>query len=130
MKTLLAIVIAAAVIQGKTPSASDAAAALVKDGVAIYATLNNPTMYDSFVQSGTSDAGRVELRDADPATPLGAGKPTSNITIPAFGSVELQAGGPYVLVRGWESQPEAGDTITVTLVTDGGDKIVVAAIIK
>ena len=108
--------------QGKTPSASDSSAAIAKEGVAIYATLNNPTMYDAYVQSGTSDAGKVELRDGD--------KPTSNITIPSFGSVDLKAGGPFVLVTGLKAQAKAGDSISVTLVTDGGDKIALVATIK
>lgn len=108
--------------QGKTPTASDSSAALVNGGVAIYATLTNPTMYDAYVQSGTSDAGKVELRDGE--------KPTSNITIPSFGSVDLKAGGPFVLVTDLKSQPKAGDSILVTLMTDGGDKIAVAAVVK
>jgi copper(I)-binding protein len=116
--------------QGKAPSVSDASAALVTGGVAIYATLSNPTMYDVYVQSGKSDAGKVELREGDPSTPLGAGKPTDNITIPSFGSVELKAGGPFVLVSGLKAQPKAGDTITVTLQTDGGAAIAIAAIIR
>ena len=108
--------------QGKDPSASDATAALVTGGVAVYATLSNPSMYDVFVQSGASDAGKVELRDGD--------KPTSNIQIPSFGSVELKAGGPYVLVTDLKSQLKAGDTIKVTLNTDGGAAIAVAAVVK
>ena len=108
--------------QGKDPSASDASAAIVPDGVAIYATLNNPSMYDAYVQSAKSDAGKAELREGD--------KPTSNITIPAFGSVELTAGGTFVPVTGLKSQPKAGDTITVTLETDGGAAIAVAAVVK
>jgi copper(I)-binding protein len=95
---------------------------MAKDGVAVYATLNNPTMYDAYVQSGTSDAGKVELREGD--------KATSTITIPSFGSVELKAGGPYVLVTDLKGQPKAGDTIKVTLNTDGGVAIAIAAIIK
>ena len=59
----------AAAAQGKDPTASDASAAIVAGGVAIYATLNNPTMYDAYVQSGKSDAGKVELREG--------GKPTA-----------------------------------------------------
>jgi copper(I)-binding protein len=116
--------------QGKEPSVSDASAAIVTGGVAIYATLNNPTMYDAYVQSGTSEAGKVELREGDPSTPLGAGKPTSNITIPAYGSVQLIAGGPYALVSDLNGQPKAGDTIKVTLRTDGGVALAIAATIK
>ena len=86
------------VAQGKNPDASDVSAAIVPGGVAVYAMLTNPTMYDAYVQSGTSDAGKVELREADPSIPLGAGKATSTITIPSYGSVELKAGGPFVLV--------------------------------
>ena len=108
--------------QGKTPSASDASAALTPGGVAVYATLTNPTMYDSYVQSGTSDAGKVELREG--------GKTTTNITIPAYGSVELKADGPFVLITELKGQPKAGDSINVTLMTDGGDKIALVAAIK
>jgi copper(I)-binding protein len=116
--------------QGKDPSASDASAAIVPGGVAIYATLNNPTMYDAYAQSGTSDAGKVELREGDPSTPPGAGKPTANITIPAFGSVELKAGGPFVLLTDLKGQPKAGDTINIKLMTDGGVAIAITAVVK
>ena len=115
--------------QGKDPSVSDASAAMVPSGVAIYATLSNPTMYDAYVESGTSEAGKVELREGDPST-LGAGKPTSNITIPSFGSVELKAGGPFVLVRDLKGQLKIGETIKVTLQTDGGAAIAIAAVVK
>jgi len=108
--------------QGKDPSAADPSAAIVKGGVAIYATLNNPTMYDAYVQSATSDAGKVALRDGD--------KPTSNITIPSFGSVELRAGGPFVLVSEPKVQLKAGDTIAVTLHTDGGVSLAISATIR
>lgn len=116
--------------QGKDPAASDASAAIVNGGVAIYATLTNPTMYDAYVQSGSSAAGIVELRDGDPSTAPGASKTISHITIPSYGSVELKAGGPFVLVKDLKNQPKAGDTITVKLDTDGGAVITVTAIIK
>ena len=112
MKILYALALAGALLIQKDPTASEASAVLVTNGVAIYATLSNPTMYDAYVQSGKSDAGKVELREGDPSTPLAAGKPTSNITIPSFGSVELKAGGPYVLLTELKGQPKAGDTIT------------------
>jgi copper(I)-binding protein len=117
--------------QGKNPSASDEAAAIVPNGVAVYALLTNPTMYDAYVQSGTSEqAGKVELREGGPSTPPGAGKPTANITIPAFGSVELKADGPFVLLSDLTGQIKAGDTVKVSLMTDGGAAIAIAAIIK
>lgn len=108
--------------QGKNPDASDVSAAIVPGGVAIYAMLTNPTMYDAYVQSGTSDAGKVELREG--------GQGTSNITIPAYGSVELKADGPFVLVTDLKGQPKAGETINLKLMTDGGVAIAIAAVIK
>lgn len=108
--------------QGKDPSASDASAAIVSGGVAIYTTLSNPTMYDAYVDGGTSNAGKVVLRDGE--------KTASTITIPSFGSVELKAGGPFVLVTDLKAQPRAGDTINVTLSTDGGAAIAIAAVVK
>jgi len=108
--------------QGKNPDASDASAAIVPGGVAIYAMLTNPTMYDVYVQSGTSDAGKVELREG--------GKATANITIPAYGSTELKADGPFVMVSELKGQPKAGDTINLKLMTDGGVAIAIAAVVK
>jgi len=116
--------------QGKNPDASDASAAIVPNGVAVYAMLTNPTMYDAYVQSGTSDAGKVELREGGPSTPLGAGKVTSNVTIPAYGSVELKADGPFVLLSELKGQPKAGETINLKLMTDGGVAIAIAAVVK
>ncbi len=121
MKVVFALALAAALFQ-KEPTASDSSATIVPTGIAIYATLSNPTMYDAYVQSGTSDAGKVELRDGD--------KPADNITIPSFGSVELKAGGPLVLVSQLKTELKAGDTITVTLQTDGGAAIAIAATIR
>jgi copper(I)-binding protein len=108
--------------QGKNPDASEVSAAIVPGGVAVYAMLTNPTMYDAYVQSGTSEAGKVELREGD--------KPASTITIPAYGSVELKAGGPFVLVSELKGQPKAGDTINLKLITDGSVAIAIAAIVK
>jgi copper(I)-binding protein len=109
--------------QGKNPSSSDETAAIVPNGVAIYALLTNPTMYDAYVQSGTSEhAAKVELREG--------GKPTANITIPAFGSVELKADGPFVLLSDLKGPIKAGDTVKVSLMTDGGIAIAIAAVVK
>jgi copper(I)-binding protein len=130
MKILLSLALAAVLVQGKNPDASDMSAAIVSGGVAVYGMLTNPTMYDVYVQSGTSNAGKVELREGDPSTALGAGKPTSNITIPSYGSVELKADGPFVLLSELKGQPKAGETINLKLMTDGGVAIAIAATIK
>ncbi len=53
-------------MQGSRPSASDSSAVIVTGGVAIYATLSNPTMYDAYVQSGKSMRGRWSCVKATP----------------------------------------------------------------
>ena len=50
--------------------------------------------------------------------------------IPSFGSVELKAGGPFVLVSELKSPPKAGDKIELKLITDGGIAIAIAAVVK
>lgn len=123
MKILLSLALALSVLQGKNPDASEVSATIVSGGVAIYAMLSNPTMYDAYVQSGTSDAGKVELLDD-------SNKATNNLTIPSYGSLELKAGGPFVLVSELKSPPKAGDTINLKLMTDGGVAIAIAAIVR
>lgn len=110
--------------QGKDPSASDAAAAIVAGGsVAVYATITNPTMYDVFVMSASSDqAGMAELREGDKTLP--------NITVPAYGSVELKPDGMFVRLSNLKGELKAGDTVKLTLATDGGVAIAIAAVVK
>jgi len=90
---------------------------------ALYATIENPTMYDVYVVSGTSEvAATVELRDGD--------KPVKDFTVASFGSLELKAGGPHVLLGGLKRTLKDGETIELTLTTDGGLAIKAAAVVK
>jgi periplasmic copper chaperone A len=133
----LAIALVAVIIGGGNPSGlpvhsqpavtvSDAWVPLPADGatsVALYATIENPTMYDVYVVSGTSDvAATVELRDGD--------KAVKDFTVASFGSLELKAGGPHVLLGGVKRTLKEGETIEVTLTTDGGLAIKAAAVVK
>ena len=108
----------------KDPTASDAWAAVPANGsVAVYATINNPTMYDVYLVSGKSEsAGKVELISAD--------KPVANITVPAYGSVELKPGAAFVRLSELKRELKAGDQLNVTVETDGGMAIAIAAIVK
>lgn len=106
------------------PTASDAWASAAADGaVALYATINNPSMYDVYLTSATSDAaGKIELMSGD--------KPVSSITVPAYGSAELKPGGPYVRLSELKSAVKAGDEVKLTVLTDGGVAIAIAAVVK
>ena len=73
--------------------------------------------------SGTSEvAATVELRDGD--------KVVKDLTVASFGFLELKAGGPHVLLGDLKRALKAGETIEVTLTTDGGLAITAAAVVK
>ena len=108
----------------KDPTASDAWASPPANGsVAVYATINNPTMYDVYLVSGKSEsAAKVELVNAD--------KPVPNITVPAYGSVELKAGAAFVRLSELKREVKAGDQLAITIETDGGIVVAITAVVK
>ena len=111
-----------AVLQ-KDPTASDSWAQVTGNAVAIYASLNNPTMYDVYVVSGKSDgAAKVELVNGD--------KAVTSITVPAYGSVDLKPGAMFVRLSDLKGEVKAGDEVKLTLETDGGVAIAIAATVK
>ena len=107
----------------KDPTASDAWAQVSGDTATVYATVNNPTMYDVYLVSGKSDAAaKVELLDGE--------KVVTSLTVPAYGSLELKADGPRVRLSGLKGQFKAGDQVKLTLETDGGIAIAIAAVVR
>ena len=90
---------------------------------AVSLTINNPTMYDIYVVKATSDAaGTIELRDG--------GKPVKEITVPSFGFAELTATGPHLVLMELKQALKVGETVTLTLMTDGGITVVTTAVVK
>jgi hypothetical protein len=120
----LALLCLSLVLLQKDPTASDAWASPPANGaIAVYATITNPTMYDVYLVSGTSDAaGRVEL--------ISGGQPVSNIAVPAYGSAELKPGAALVRLSELKRDVKAGEEVTVTLETDGGIAIAITAVVK
>lgn len=117
------LILAMALMVQTVPAATDATAVVSGAGASIYLTVNNPTMYDIYVMSATSDvAGKVELYSAD--------KPVDNLTVAAYGSLTLKAGGMFLRLSDLKRELKAGESITVTLVTDGGVTIVATAAVK
>ena len=107
----------------KDPTASDASAQVNGDTALVFATINNPTMYDVYVVSGKSAAAtKVELLDGE--------KVVTSFTVPAYGSLELKSDGPRVRVSGMKGQLKAGDELKLTLETDGGINMPITAILK
>ena len=107
----------------KDPTASDAWAQVSGGTVAVYATVNNPSMYDVYLVSAKSTAAaKIELLDG--------GKPVTSFTVPAYGSVELKPGAMFVRLSELKGELKTGDEVKLTIETDGGVSIEIAAAIK
>lgn len=108
-----------------TPTAADATAVINGDNAAVFATITNPSMYDIYVVSGTAEtAASVEFIDGK------ADKVVPSFTVPAFGSLMLQPASARIRVNGLKSQLKVGDELRLTLETDDGVAIAIAAVVK
>ena len=103
-------------------SAADAAAATA------FAIIDNPTMYDVYLVSASSEiAAEISFADAAPA----AGTATvTEVAAPAYSKVELKPDGVHLVLKGLKRRLAAGESVPLTLVTDAGVTISVAAIVK
>jgi copper(I)-binding protein len=111
------------ILAQQAPTASDASVVTADATASVYLTVNNPTMYDLYVMSATSDAaGKVELLSGD--------KPVESMTVAAYGSLTLKSGGMFLRLSDLKRALKAGDKVTVTMVTDGGIEIAATATVK
>ncbi|MEP7117515.1 MAG: copper chaperone PCu(A)C [Acidobacteriota bacterium] len=129
---VLGLVMSAAGSAQTSPSAVSAWVAVPAAGATwadAYVELKNPSMYEIFVVLATSDASAsVELRaaaagTADPAV-------TREIAVPAYGSTDAAASAPHLRLVGLTKPLAAGDSVAITLKTDGGDTLKVAATVR
>lgn len=106
------------------PSAADASAVANADGTAdVYLTISNPTMYDIYVTSATSDAaGKIDLRNGD--------NPAKDFTVAAYEALELKAGGMSLRLSDLKRELKAGENVRLTMMTDGGVTIVATALVR
>jgi copper(I)-binding protein len=124
LRTALALVLLNLPLDAQpNPTASDAWAQAGGGAVAVYAIVNNPSMYDVYIVSARSDAAaKIELLNGE--------KPVTSITVPAYGSAELKPGAMFVRLSELKGALKAGDEVKLTLETDGGIAIPLAAVVK
>ncbi len=90
-----------------------------------YVTILNPTTYDIEVTGASSDiASAIELRQA------GRDAKLSGATVPAYGFLEMDAKGVYLLLKDLRKPLAGGDTVKLTIATDVGTKLTVAAVVE
>src|SRR5512134_809122 len=92
-----------------------------------YAVVENPTMYEVFVVSVTADvAGSAEIVDG----PADAAKAVRELAVPSYGRAELKPGAVRIRLKDLKKPLKAGDSVALTLTTDGGVIIKVMAAVK
>lgn len=95
-----------------------------------FAVVENTTMYDVYLTAATADvAGKVEYREMGPG---GVTKPEAPkfVTVPAFGSLSLEPKGVHLLLMDLKRPLKEGDMVSLTLTTDGGVVLKVAAVVR
>lgn len=94
-----------------------------------YVEVSNPTMYEIYITGATSDvAPKVELR----AGAAGGTEPAvvPEFPVPAYGGIQAAATAPHLRLVGLSRPLAAGDTVQLTLTTDGGATLKVAAPVR
>ncbi len=108
--------VAASAAWVKTPAAGD------KTAMA-FVNIDNPTAYDVFFTSGTTDvAGKVELRDRSKGADAKA-QAVEFIVVPAYGSLSMDENGVYLMLTELKRPLKTGEMVSVTLTTQDSAKL-------
>ncbi len=94
-----------------------------------YVEISNPTMYEIYITGAATDAAaKVELR----AGAAGGAEPAvvPEFAVPAYGGTQAAATAPHLRLVGLSRPLAAGDTVQLTLTTDGGATLKVAAPVR
>ncbi len=114
--------------QDKKPSVTDGWVKMPEAGATSttgFATVDNPGMYAFYLISATSDvAASVELRQAGKDAAL------DEVTVPAYGTLDMNATGYHLLLKGLKKPLAEGDTVNLTVVNELGEKLSVDAVVK
>jgi copper(I)-binding protein len=118
----------AAAVQQKDTAISSAWVKLPAAGATsaeAYLVVNNPTMYDVFLQKASSDAaGAVEFHAA------GKPEPLTFVTVAAYESLEMNAKGTYLVLRDLKKPLTEGATVPISVTTGPGAPLTVQAVVK
>jgi len=95
-----------------------------------FAVVENLTMYDIYLVSAAADvAGKVEIREkvkGDKAE----GQVKKFVTVPAYGSVNMDPNGLYLLLMDLKRPLKEADPVALTLTTDMGAEMRVSAVVR
>jgi copper(I)-binding protein len=125
---ILTLTLAASVSARQAASDAWIAEPAAGDTTAVaYLTVTNPTAYDIYVVSASSSAAeRVEIRQGAGA----AEKVVKVITVSSYGFAELKPSEEHLVLVNLKRPLKTGDTVDLTLKTDGGITLNVSAAVK
>jgi copper(I)-binding protein len=127
---MLAGLIVASLAEQKIVSATKAwikAPAAGETTATAFVVVDNPTMYDVYLVSASTDvAGRAQFQKVA----AGKAEVIESITAPAYDSVELKPGGNQILLLDLKRPLNPGDKVLLTLTTDGGAALEVEADVR
>lgn len=124
---VLVIGVAGAMAQPADVSAPEGWIALPANGSTTadaFVVVKNPTMYDVYLVSATSDvAEAIELYST-------ADDLAKELTVPAYGSIGMSAEDMHLRLTGLKRALVSDETIRLTLKTDGGVTMTVQAVVR
>jgi copper(I)-binding protein len=93
----------------------------------VTAVIQNTTAYIVYLTTGSSDAASgVELRDGSKGTPTAV----KYLTVQAYGSLTMDPKGMHLALTGLKRPLKAGENVKITLTTDQGATVDVAAVVQ
>jgi copper(I)-binding protein len=95
-------------------------------GTTAFATVENGTMYDIYIVAVETDVGAAELLQVSG----GKAAVVKEVTVPAFDKLEMSAETAHIRIGGLKRPLKAGETVSLTLTTDGGQALAVDALVK
>lgn len=125
----LCLFVGAAAAQDKPVTASNGWVQLPDAGATsavAFATVQNPGMYAIYLISGSTDvAAKVEFRDASKANAV-----QEDVTVLQYDSTYMDPKGIHIYLSGLKRPLKEGETINITLKTELGLPVEVAAVVK
>lgn len=95
-----------------------------------FVVVDNPTMYDTYLMSPSSDvAGKVEFRAKGQGADT-AGQTRESVTVPAFESISMDPNGVHLLLSDLKRPLKEGETITLTLTNERSAVLKVSAVVR
>ena len=123
------LLIAGALVAAQAgPSVSDGWVAEPASGATTtdaYVIVDNPTMYEIFIVGVTADAAAsAEIVQGAAAERM------KELAVPSYGRTELKPGAMRIRLKDLKKPLKEGDSVSLTLTTDGGTTLKIVAAVK